>query len=427
MSRDLERARRGFCPLPWMHLSANTDTTMRVCCNTDHGGHVRNDAGENVRMENVTSLSSAMNQKTHRDLRKAMLEGERPDFCRRCYREEDAGGVSVRLLYNRQYKGYLETVFDRTRENGEIEPEVTYVDFSLTNNCNLQCRMCSPPASYLLKKEFESLGFDFSKEGTESAKSGWDIDGNLGRIVEDVIPTLDAMLTTGGEPFVSPQHLKILEACVERGRAPQIVLRYHSNLTVLPPRLVELWKHFKSIEIHVSLEGVGEMNEYVRYPAKWEKIETNLLKLRELRRTMRIGCEVHTCLQAISWLRTHELLEWVFERSLEMDGLFPKIPYPIWVDQPYPMTLASLPPDLREEGSRRILSVLDRHQKAYEKGSNPNFELPAAASFRAAISRLKELPYNPQDFQAFLARTRRVDEFRGQNLINHVPEFASRF
>lgn len=400
---------------------------MRVCCNTDHGGHVRDDSGHVVHMERVDSLKSAMNQKTHRELRKAMLEGERPDFCRRCYREEEAGGVSTRQIYNRQYKGYLETVFDRTDENGEIVPEITYVDFSLTNNCNLQCRMCGPAASYLLKKEFETLGLEFWQEGTERAKSGWDMDGNLGRIVEDLIPNLDTMLTTGGEPFVSPQHLKILEQCVERGRASQIILRYHSNLTVLPPRLVELWKHFKSIEIHVSLEGVGEMNEYVRYPAKWEKIETNLQKLRELRQTLPIYCEVHTCLQAISWLRTHELLEWVFEKSQEMDEIFPKIPHPIWVDQPYPMTLLSLPHDLRDEGARRILSVLDRHQKSYESGGNPGFEVPAATSFRAAIARLKELPYDPKDFQAFLTRTRRVDEFRGQNLFNYVPEFESRF
>ncbi len=427
MIGDAEEAKRGFCPLPWLHLSANTDTSMRVCCNTDHGGHVKNEAGEIVYMKDVTSLKSAMNQKTHRDLRLAMVRGERPEFCRRCYREEDSGGVSVRQIYVRHFKDLVDPATAETGPNGEIDPRVSYVDFSLSNNCNLQCRMCNPMASALLKKEFDTLAIDYSTAGTEKARSGWVFEENLGRIVKEVIPNLKEMLTTGGEPFVSPQHMKILEACIEQGRASEVLLRYHSNLTVLPPRLIELWSQFKSIEVHVSLEGVDAMNEYVRYPSKWEKITGHLEKLREVKKHVPVSCEVHTCLQAISWLRTHELLEWTFEASEKSGGLFPRIPFPIWVDQPYPMTLDSLPPDLRELGASRILAVLDRHQHAFETGPNPNFEVSAAASFRAAIQRLKELPYNPSDFREFLLRTRKVDLFRGHDIRVQVPEFKPFF
>ena len=63
----------------------------------------------------------------------------------------------------------------------------------------------------------------------------------------------------------------------------------------------------------------------------------------------------------------------------------------------------------------------------FETGRNPNFEAGAAASFRGAIHRLGSLPYKEQDFQAFIQRTRKVDQFRGQNFADHVPEFKSFF
>jgi hypothetical protein len=400
---------------------------MRVCCNTDHGGRILDEKGELVFLESVTSLKTAMNQKTSKDLRAAMLRGERPDFCRRCYREEDSGGFSVRQIYNRHYTTALDAALAATAADGEIEPKVSYVDFSLSNNCNLQCRMCGPTASFPLQKEFDALGEDYPREWAQAARTSWNFEGSLGRIVRDVVPNLTEMLTTGGEPFLSLQHIKILETCISHGRAGEITLRYHSNLTVLPDRIVDLWRFFKKIEIHVSLEGVDEMNDYVRYPAKWAKIQENLGRLQQLEEHIPLSVEIHTCLQALSWLRTAELIDWTFRASGRFGGLFPRIPYPIWIDQPYPLMLNCLPPSLRKLGADRILAVLDKYQGAYEDGPRPDFEATSAASFRGAIVRLSELPYNEEDFQAFRRRTQSVDRYRKQDVTVQVPEFKDYF
>jgi hypothetical protein len=294
--------------------------------------------------------------------------------------------------------------------------------------------MCNPAASISLKKEFDALGVEYHTIATENARTGWNFAGNLGRVVQGVVPSLEEMLTTGGEPFLSPAHIKILEACVDAGRSRDIVLRYHSNLTHLPERLVQLWAHFKAVEVHVSLEGVGMVNEYVRYPAKWETILGHLHRLSDIRTEFKnarwpvhFHVEVHTCLQAVSWPRLHELLEWTFEASNELGTLFPRIPYPIWVDQPYPMTLESLPPELRQLGAKRILKVLDRYQSKFEKGPNPSFEASSSASFRGAIRRLEGLPYKEEDFRAFIRRTTEVDTFRKQDVREIIPDFRPYF
>jgi hypothetical protein len=416
---------RGFCPLPWVHLSANTDTSLRVCCNTDHGGHVRDASGRVVYLSEVGSVREAMNQATYKELRKAMLAGERPIFCRRCYTEEDHGARSVRQIYVGHFSDVFEQAKVGTAEDGSIQPEVTYVDFSLSNNCNLKCRMCNPHSSFVLSEEFDQLKLDYSAEQAQKAHRGWDLDGNFGRIAKEVVPHLKEMLTTGGEPFLSSAHFKILQLCVESGRSHEIVLRYHSNLTLLPPRLLEIWRHFKHVELHVSLEGVGPVNEYVRYPSRWESILGNLEKLKEVRQHTKVYVEVHTCLQAISWLRQWELVKWVAEASIEFDGLFPRIPYPIWIDQPSEMTLAALPPQLRELGASRLEAELDKIAPLFADNRSPHFEFGALQSFKGALARLRATPYDPGLYSAFLKRTAKVDGFRGQNLHQFFPEFEA--
>lgn len=416
---------RGFCPLPWVHLSANTDTSLRVCCNTDHGGHVRDANGQIVYLSEVGSVRDAMNQATYKDLRKSMLAGERPDFCRRCYTEEDHGARSVRQIYVGHFSDVYKRAKSETKADGSIDPEVTYVDFSLSNNCNLKCRMCNPHSSFALSQEFDQLGLEYSSSQAEKAHRGWELDGNFGRIAREVVPHLKEMLTTGGEPFLSSAHYKILELCVESGRSQDIVLRYHSNLTLLPPRLIEIWKRFKQVELHVSLEGVGQVNDYVRYPARWDTIVRNLEKLSVVRGQMRLFVEIHTCLQAISWLRQWELVKWVSEMSRKFDGLFPRIPYPIWIDQPREMTLLALPPALRELGASRLEAELNRIEPLFADNRSPHFELGALQSYRGALARLKAAPFEPALYQAFLERTGKVDGFRQQRLQELFPEFGT--
>ena len=50
----------------------------------------------------------------------------------------------------------------------------------------------------------------------------------------------------------------------------------------IPKKAEELWKHFKLVQIGISLDGFGNVNNFIRYPSQWSKIENNLLKLDKL-------------------------------------------------------------------------------------------------------------------------------------------------
>jgi len=56
-------------------------------------------------------------------------------------------------------------------------------------------------------------------------------------------------------------------------------LRYNTNLLLLDDAIIDIWKQFKKVKVGVSLDGIGNRGEYIRYPLNWKDVENNLIKL----------------------------------------------------------------------------------------------------------------------------------------------------
>jgi MoaA/NifB/PqqE/SkfB family radical SAM enzyme len=53
-------------------------------------------------------------------------------------------------------------------------------------------------------------------------------------------------------------------------------LNYFINLTLLPQSLIELWRHFKTVKVQVSLDDYGIRNDYLRFGSIFSELEKNL-------------------------------------------------------------------------------------------------------------------------------------------------------
>ena len=81
----------------------------------------------------------------------------------------------------------------------------------------------------------------------------------------------------GGETLIQPGMTKLLSWMCEQGIAEKINLRLTTAMTVNPrDELMELLSRFKSVDILLSIDSVGENYSYIRWPARFEKIERNL-------------------------------------------------------------------------------------------------------------------------------------------------------
>ena len=161
-----------FCILPWVHLSTRPDGSMRVCCTAnassvgptndkEHGGMVgvlKDDTGKPNNL-NITDFQSSWNSKYMKNVRKQMMNGEKPPSCLKCYREEAAGHNSKRMWETAYWsqRTDVDKLIADTTEDGEVPPNLAYIDLRFGTKCQLACVMCSPHDSSGWIKDYKKI------------------------------------------------------------------------------------------------------------------------------------------------------------------------------------------------------------------------------------------------------------------------------
>ncbi len=405
-----------LCPLPWMHFSAHLDSTMRICCNTDGSGFVTNNEGKTLKLSDVESIQDYFNLDYYKEIRSKMMNQEMPEQCKKCYNVEKHGGLSVRQGYLGQYKDnpvFLENL-QTTHPTGEITPKVQSLDFSLSNKCNLKCIMCSPDASYIIKPDWEKLEIPYATDFTEGAHKNWNNNPAFEKIIPEIAPFLEDMLTTGGEPFLNNEHFKILELTVKSGHAHKVNLTYHTNCTVKNQKLFDIWNEFKSVHLHFSIDAYGELNEYIRKNTKWTDVEKNVRLMIDHPKT---HCEVHTTIQVLNIFNLPKLYEWISQFSE-----IPSLPFHIWMDHPTWLKINILPTPLKILALNNLVNFFNSTNKS---NSNQVYD----SRQKQIISYLKRALEEKQDKEGlalFKTRLLQFESIRNLEPIESiVPELKS--
>ena len=80
----------------------------------------------------------------------------------------------------------------------------------------------------------------------------------------------------GGEPFLVKEFERILDVLISNGSASQSDFEIVSNLTTIEDSTLSKLTQLKQILLGASIDGIGPILEYIRYPAVWADIERNL-------------------------------------------------------------------------------------------------------------------------------------------------------
>lgn len=291
-----------FCPLPWVNLSVRNNGDMRICCHANGSqskGIFRKEDGAAYNAS-TDNLDEARNSQLAKDIRTTMLQGVDHDACGRCDRE-DAAGVESRRQYETQiWKDTItaESAADITEEDGTIDTTalpLLYYDLRFGNLCNLKCRMCGPTDSSAWYDDtvalwgktyfFDTIGkIELVKNKndrfvTKNDVFGWFDSPSFWEQLDANIPNIKRIHTVGGEPLLITQHYDLLQRCVDSGYSKNILVEYNTNLTNVPTRAWKIWEHFGKIQIGISIDGVGPVNDYIRNPSKFDALVKNIRKL----------------------------------------------------------------------------------------------------------------------------------------------------
>ena len=269
-----------FCVLPWISIEASPIGTVRPCCLADD--EILDDAGN--KFELATADFAAIQKSNHmRELRGQFLKGQKPQTCRKCWNEERGGRTSKRM----HTLDRLKHVLGEQTWTLDAKP-LMFLDLKLGNICNLKCRICgSWSSSQFAAEEIAWTPREEQKKtyAYQMLRAGaWPRENTqFWSQIDSVLDNIRYIEFTGGEPFMIQEHFEMLRGIVDRGIAHQVEIHYNTNGTHYPEHAIEIWKHFKTVEIAISIDDIGERFEYQRTNAVWSEVEENVTRFHSLR------------------------------------------------------------------------------------------------------------------------------------------------
>lgn len=312
--------RESFCPEAWSQIEVSMAGDYTICCLANYDadfGMARDD--NNIVMNVLThSFEEALNSKTHREHRLQLSRGEKPQRCRNCYDAEEAS-KNVAEFQNQANKvvifqgkskrqrvihgtalvpNYvkLATVHRYTNaETGEVTSPIVNLHLRFGNLCNLQCTMCSPQHSNMWYDDWMKLynrpfklgmhrTFVIEKDQHGRNKSDfarWWESPIWWENFKKIMPQLNHIYFTGGEPFLVPALDTCLDMLIEANLSHKISLRFDTNLTVLNKKLLDKLKLFRKAALCVSVDETEERYQLIRNPGNYNRFLENLQTLND--------------------------------------------------------------------------------------------------------------------------------------------------
>ena len=302
-----------FCSIAWNHQFIGPDGNIKPCCRFV----MPPDTKKTIKGKD--SLEDVFLGKHQDEVRKDLANGIRHKGCVKCWQEEDGGKrLSIRQNYNRT----LPDIGDLHKDLDMSKPKITWLELSFSNRCNLSCRMCGPYFSTNWYKDWKAvkrhvIGFKYNQAKiTDNQIDEVIAQSNKDNVIDidklnSVLPTIRHIKMTGGEPFLIPEYREILERIVAMGRAKEVYLNYSTNCTVMPSKkLIELWSKFRKVEFATSIDGVGPVIEYQRYPTKWTQVEKVVETLMRLSKDMNVHVGTRPTITLMNVLDVPNITRW---------------------------------------------------------------------------------------------------------------------
>ena len=287
-----------FCVMPFCHVNIKQEGKVSACWRYP----------DKIGDYTAQTVQEIWNGKEIKELRRQLLNNERPVGCRSCWDMEDSGVRSTRLQTAVDYQNIMDIEKARQTTTDDFSMPLTglkSIELRFDNICNLMCRHCSPDYSSkweVTVKKNTRLRNKMIQFGT-FRKS--DTHVNLNQTIIDEIghtisPNLVELMLAGGEPLYHERHYDFIKSMIPY--ASKIKLSYNSNLTTLDYKgnsILDLWKQFKKVDLRVSIDGDPNCYHYVRAHSGLSTIEENI-KLAQREPNIRISATCTTSLLNIT-------------------------------------------------------------------------------------------------------------------------------
>jgi hypothetical protein len=195
-------------------------------------------------------------------------------------------------------------------------------------------------------------------------------------------------------------------------------------MTSLQPRVLELWSKFKTVKVGASIDGIGNVLEYQRHPAKWRIVKRNIETVDKLPENIHawLTCTVTT----VNVFHIPEFIKWkIMESGLKKFNNGKKLPVlTIHVaHSPSHACIKVLPPEMKE----LVKQKYNEFKKCLVDENIDEKYVKASIKILDSITGYMMSDNEKDGWSWFREYTRILDLRRGQNILDIAPEYAPYF
>jgi len=307
--------------------------------------------------------------------------------CDLCYNNEEKNTPSSRMFYN-------------SYENTESKDLPTMLDLDFSNFCNLKCVMCNSTRSSEWAKD----------QGKEVSTISKELIDDLFKISNDVTE----ITIQGGEPSIMKEYEYYFELLYNNKIIKNINLQVITNATNINNKFYTLLGKFKSVRLSVSVDAFGKANDYIRWPSHFNQIEKNLIKMSDLKNTVKV--EILNSLNILSMFDYDKFLFWckkiekIYTEKNKYFGLVP-----MKVIRPIEYSPFIAPILLKEKFIQDVKNFLNVENLKH----NSNFK----TEILMILHRLKNSNTNNEAIIKLKTSIQQLDKQRGSDIRKFISNF----
>ena len=235
-------------------------------------------------------------------IKKDLLDNIPTVACKKCWDVESTGNKSRRQFENEFLDYKLDRDLDKIQQDcADSKHQTILYQITTSNLCNQACVSCD--------SKFSTKWAQVEKRMNLLPNPQYQLDLDTANINYGSAKRISLL---GGEPLFDPKTFEILQKLIDHGNTScfvSLVTNGSINLTV---EQIALLTQFTDLNICISIDGVGPVFEYMRWPAKWNSLLENIDQYKSITKNISVSYTVSALNamyydQTVGWFKQNNL------------------------------------------------------------------------------------------------------------------------
>jgi len=371
---------------------------------------------------NNSTLKEIWNNDAYKDLRESHRNRIIPPACQQCAKKELSG--RSRRMYFWDKLDY-ELRMESESLDVDSEPDIRYLDFTLSNKCNLACIHCGPFVSTGWTKDGKKLNKEMPEYWTKQ-QVGFNGVKELSFMDKlfanpEYFRNLQWVALRGGEPLYDERCYEVLKWFVDAGLSKNITLDISTNATVFEDRFKEIFKEFKHIELLISIEATDELYSVIRGGKEYSWVDLND-NIEKFYAEENIEVTFAVTVMITNLFNLDLVWDWFYTNhrkraSIAMTNV---------VVSPAYLNIAHMPRALKDAALAKIEHIPAMEMWPISNSRVDMFEYQTGIDdIKAGLSREVDEDEVNKYWKQFVNYTKDLDRLRNTNTFENIPEMKS--